>query len=116
MISEMGKVALSYSKLHGFVTIPCSKGKEGKGADVRFKKYEKTKPTVSEIEEWFRDDLDPTPNIGLVCGQNSGVVDLDIDDFEAFEALGYDIPDNTPMVKTPDGGGHYTTDIQKGNL
>ena len=114
--SSQANIAIMLQEDYGFVFVPCSRGTEGKGTIIKYKKYEKIKPTVSEIEEWFSNDLDLMPNLGLVCGQNSGVAVLDIDEVGAFRQQGYEIPDDTPLVQTPSGGYHCYFRYPKGEL
>lgn len=66
------KYALYYHKL-GFSIIPA----RGKVPAFPWKKYQKEKASVEEIEKWFAKD---GYNIALVTGKISGVVVIDVDD------------------------------------
>lgn len=69
--------------LKGFSVIPLQH-KDKRPMLRSWEPYKTTPPTPDEIDKWF---LNNTRNIGIVTGSVSGVVVLDIDGQEGFEAL-----------------------------
>lgn len=68
--------------------------------------YQTRKPTQAEVKEWLEKGL--LNQVAIVCGEVSGIIVLDVDDPEKFEAWktknGFPLPP-TPMVRT--SGGKY---------
>lgn len=68
--------------------------------------YQERKPTQAEVDEWREKGL--LDQVAIVCGAVSGIIVLDVDDPEKFEAWrtqnGHSMPP-TPMVRT--SGGKY---------
>lgn len=96
----MLKAALSYLKM-GFSVIPC---KTDKTPIIPWMLYQSKRPTENQIIEWWTKY--PDANIGIVCGEVSGVDVLDFDTDEAYNLFNNNfIPDSflTPTVKTPKG-------------
>lgn len=96
---RMRKALKRYQK-RGLPVIPC----ETRGKKPLIQNWPKRKapPTDAEIEEWLQKW--PNLNIGLVLGEASGIVGIDIDGSQAIERLqeisNGDIPE-TWMFKTP---------------
>lgn len=70
---------------------------------VKWKQYQHRKPTVEEIEEWFKgDDFN---GLGLVTGRISGVIVVDTE----VEATEEDLKgiESTMVTKTISGGHHF---------
>lgn len=70
-------------------------------------RFQKEGPTHEEVEEWFK--RWPKANIGIVTGQVSGLVVIDVDSEEGGRALEKLLPDSlvTPIATTPRDGRHY---------
>jgi len=118
--------ALEYHAL-GWSVIPLkpNPAEDRKLPSVAWKAYQKQRATEEQVREWWRND--PDAGIGLVLGQVSGVVALDLDG-EGAEQLAKDnglaIPPTT-CTCTGSGGLHYlfrciealatTTTLLKGN-
>ena len=76
---------------------------------------------IDKIRAWWMDE--PNANIGLVIGDDAGIIVLDIDSvkghgidgFAAFETLqkAHGIIQDTYAVKTATGGGHYYFEYPK---
>ncbi|ACP38612.1 bifunctional DNA primase/polymerase [Saccharolobus islandicus] len=80
MIDEILEHALFYHT-YGLSVIPL-KPKE-KIPIVEWGEYQKERPSISEIEKWFKDTDN---NIAIVCGKVSGnLVVIDFDDTEIYE-------------------------------
>lgn len=98
----------------GWSIIPVGKNK--KPLIESWKKYQKEKPTLEEIESWFSK---PETNIALVTGLISGIAVVDIDvnkktrsfDPEVLEFI--KLLPITFMSRTPSGGLHYFYRIDK---
>jgi putative DNA primase/helicase len=60
------------------------------------------------VKHWFQNEY-PGANVGVVCGEPSGIIVLDIDGATGRESLnGYDLPDTlTVSTGRNDGGRHY---------
>ncbi|MBN1189576.1 MAG: bifunctional DNA primase/polymerase [Dehalococcoidales bacterium] len=86
----------------GYPVIPSGGGDSGKAPLVGWDKYQSEMPTEDDLERWEREFH---PNLwGIVTGEISGVVVVDVDDpalCELFKGVGY------PHIKTPRGGFHY---------
>lgn len=88
----------------GFSVIPC----EGKRPAIAWKKYQDTRPTYSQVTEWF---IDGSKNLGIVCGRVSGglvVVDLDGEDaVQAFYQRFPELKEETLTIATGSGRGQH---------
>ena len=92
--------ALEYAK-QGWAVIPLKPNT--KRSRVFWKRFQKIRPPEFDISAWW--DRWPKANIGLICGNISGHVVLDIDPRNGGEA-----PEGLPetlVVDTPSGGEHY---------
>lgn len=70
-------------QLNGFSMLPLQH--KAKTPILRsWEEYQRRQPTSDEIDKWF---LNNTRNIGIVTGAVSGIIVLDIDGAEGFEAL-----------------------------
>ncbi len=94
--------ALAYLAL-GFSVIPLEPG--DKKPLFAWAKYQKTKATEDEVRGWFL--RNPEANIGIVTGQASGVVVVDVDDDEAPKQLKLPFPDTIKVKTGRKGGMHY---------
>lgn len=74
--------------------------KDGTGK-ATWKMYQHTKPTLDELVNWST-----APKIGVVTGEISGVIVLDVDPGGMDSLKGKHLP-VTPTVRTPRGGCHY---------
>lgn len=97
------KNAVEYLEKHGFSVIPVKKNKQ---PYVPWTEFQERKATPDEIREWWHKW--PAANIGLVTGKISGIVVIDIDEKQGFDAIQEFIPDSLliPTCKTPGGGQH----------
>lgn len=72
-------------------------------------------PSLEQIDNWF--ERWPTANIGLVLGQKSGIIAIDVDGLFGFDSLARissgTIPD-TWQFSTPGGGMRYLFKIPLG--
>lgn len=93
-------IALKYYD-GGLVPIPL----EGKRSIVEWKKFQTERPTRSQVEEWFTKW--PDARIGLITGEISNLLILDIDGEEGLRSVKDKELPNTWIVKTPSGGFHY---------
>lgn len=72
----------------------------GKIPAVKWKKYQSERPTEAIISEWFyRDEY----NLGIVTGEISGIVVLDLDSEDAYQLAQSKGLSDTPTVKTGRG-------------
>lgn len=83
---------------YGWSVIPL----KGKKPRIKWKKYQKTKPSRSRVRKWW--DRWPEANIGVVTGRVSGIIVVDIDKESALDEL--NIP-KTLTVQTGGGGWHF---------
>lgn len=109
---EIKKSFKSYAKL-GLAVIPC----KGKDKSPLLKGWNKRKnpPTESEIEDWM--SKYHLPNIGLVLGNESGIVGVDIDGKEAgnrFMEISSEEDRKTWHYSTPGGGERFLYQAPKG--
>lgn len=98
----------------------CSKGARcsspGKHPIGSWKEYQQRHASEEEVRSWFRKH--PHANVGIVTGEISGLVVLDIDGKEGLEnlaALNFEIPE-TFMVETGGGGQHHYFAYPPGGL
>ncbi len=97
---------------YGFNGIPLKKGE--KIPHIRWKQYQKRKVTGTETSTWFKrygDDF----NIGIVTGQISRLVVVDVDDLSKLPALMEIMPEigRTAATKTPRPGAHFLFSTDK---
>lgn len=86
-----------------YPVIPSGGGESGKAPLVNWVEYQTSYPTPQDLESWEK-TLHPTL-WGIVTGQMSGVVVVDVDKPELrtiFDAAGL-----SPHIKTPRGGYHF---------
>ncbi len=101
--NDLLRAALRYLKA-GFSVIPVRP--EDKKPYVMWEPFQKRHPTPQEVEGWWQ--RWPTAMIGIVTGSISGVVVIDVDTEEGYDAIQRYIPDwiVTPTCQTPKGGQH----------
>lgn len=91
--------ALKYYK-QGLSVIPVGKNKR---PIVEWKKYQKSRATPEQITKWFTPSgSNPVPNIGIVTGEVSRMVVIDVEKGGETTYL-----PATTIVKTGGGGWHY---------
>ncbi len=95
------KAALEYAE-NNFSVIPIQPNKT---PHCPWKQYQDIRATAQEIKAWW--DKWPEANVGIVTGTISGIVVVDIDTEDGYEAIQEYIPDGmkVPTVKSP-GGWH----------
>lgn len=96
----------------GFSIIPCSPDKKPM---LGWKEYQEHAPTMNDIRRWT--ELYPSMGIGIITGTVSNVVVIDVDvkghkpSFNDLINAGLPITkellDNTTIVRTGGGGGHF---------
>jgi len=93
-------IALDYYD-YGLLPIPL----EGKKALIKWSDYILERPGRGQISSWF--DSFPNSRVGIVTGQVSGLLVLDVDGEEGITSIkDLQVP-TTWTVKTPRGGYHY---------
>src|SRR5262245_53467079 len=97
--SDVLSAALDYCEM-GFSVLPLAP-RSKRPAIEQWKPYQETPTTPDEVERWF---VDGDRNIGIVTGAVSGIVVLDVDKPDAFDASS--LP-KTPTVKTKRGRHYY---------
>lgn len=104
MTNENVKYALKYASL-GLSVIPIRRGDKKPLLDS-WREFQSRRATEEEIREWWA--RWPQANIGLVTGQISRIVVLDIDNggLETIKANGFPLPP-TWVSQTGSGGFHY---------
>ena len=95
------KWAQFYYEKMNFSIIPIKKDKT---PYIKWESYQKEKPTIEEINEWWGSKW-PDANIGIVTGKLSGITVIDIDSEKGNQAIEQYLPDNlvTPITKSPKG-------------
>ncbi len=107
-MSAQLEAALGYASL-GRSVIPLAPGGKLPPSGFSWKRYQSERATPDRIHRWWQ--RDPTFNVGIVTGQISGIVIIDIDprhgglDTMAMLAATLGLP-VTPEVATPTGGIH----------
>jgi hypothetical protein len=95
------KAAKFYLK-KGFSIFPVAYGT--KRPIVEWRRFCQRRISAEEVDDWWGREL---YNIGVVCGQISGIVVMDVDDLEKFkrfcERHGLKLPSACPVVKTRRG-------------
>lgn len=100
-INKERNSTLSWAKFyldHGFSVIPLRPKK--KNPSIDWTEYQKRRPTIEEIEEWFSEG---DYNIGVITGEISGIVVVDLDSEEAIKFAEDNKFPNSPKVKTGKG-------------
>ena len=101
--NELLESALQYREKFNFSVLPI---KPDKKPFIKWEPFQKRLPTKEEIVKWWTQW--PNAMIGIVTGQISGVVVLDIDRQEALTELSKYFPScQVPTAKTPRGGWHF---------
>ena len=93
------KAALAYHKM-GYSVIPL---KEDKKPYIKWQPFQKVRADVTMISAWYQKW--PHANVGIVCGEISGIMAVDADSEKGLSALNEYLPDSflTPTSKTPKG-------------
>ncbi len=96
------QAALDYAR-HGFSIIPCRPDKK---PYLPWIEYQKRRATTDEIRGWW--GKWPFAMIGIVTGEISGILIIDCDTREGYEAIQRLLPDALliPVGRTPRGGWH----------
>ena len=104
------KAAKFYQKM-GFSVIPVRKDKK---PHLSWTKYQTEAADENQLSAWWKKW--PAANIGLVCGQVSGVNVVDVDTDAGWQALNEFLPETlqTPICRTPGGGYHVYFGYQQG--
>jgi len=99
----MLKEALEYEKA-GYSVIPV---KPDKVSYVKWEPYQKQKASPEQIREWWKKW--PSANIGIITGQLSNLLVIDIDTPEATARVQEMLPEalEVPCQTTPSGGMHF---------
>ncbi|MFB6355482.1 MAG: bifunctional DNA primase/polymerase, partial [bacterium] len=95
--------ALSYTRM-GYAVIPLPAGEK---SPPRIKNWtERWTKDEDQVREWWQKW--PESNIGIVCGEPSNLVVLDVDGPEGHRALrGHHLPDTVQVTTGKDEGTHY---------
>jgi len=98
------KAALEYKNRFRFSVIPVDKQKEPL---IKWGKFQRIRASDEEIRRWFRNW--PDANIGIVTGNVSDLLVIDMDKKEATKDVLSVLPDSfkAPMARTPRGGRHF---------
>lgn len=96
-------IAKYYVINKGFSIIPLNQ-MEKNPAIESWMEYQKRKPSIEEIESWFKDD---SLNIGIVTGEVSGLSVVDCDSKEGWDYIESNGLGATPKVKTGRGYHYY---------
>lgn len=91
--------ALHYAEHLGFSVIPL-KPSSKIPLISEWKKYQSERASSEQITKWWTDH--PSANIGIVCGEISGLVVVDVDDKDALKNSGVHLPPS-PSVTTGKG-------------
>ncbi len=102
MENQLLKSALWYAR-QGFSVIPV---KQDKKPFVKWEPFQSERASQDQIHTWWKKH--PGANIGLVCGEVSGIDVVDCDSEHGRDALNEFLSDSfiTPVSKTPKGW-HY---------
>jgi hypothetical protein len=95
--------ALDYSERFGFSVIPCRLDKK---PFIKWEPHQSQKATPEEIKAWLQKWQGAM--IGIVTGEISGLLVIDCDTKEGYEAIQRLLPDSllVPTARTPRGGWH----------
>jgi hypothetical protein len=105
---HMLRAALEYLRL-GYRPIPLPPGSKGKGMRFKWKPYQGRSPTEEEILEWFAAG---EPNVALVTG--NGTVVVDVDDPGLVDEVLAHCGDTPQRCQTPSCGVHLWYGMRKG--
>jgi len=100
MSNEIKNVVKKLLNKYSWNIIPC-KGKEPK---IKWKEFQNRPLTPTEIDSMWTKY--PNSNPGLIVGEHSRVIVLDIDQIEEFYSHNFELP-KTPKAITGNGGEHY---------
>ena len=78
----------------GWSVIPLIGGSDadiGKRPAVPWQRYQKQRPTVDELQQWF--ELDASSAYGIVCGKVSSLIVIDLDTTEAVDQFAQAFPE-----------------------
>ncbi len=103
MENNLLKAALDYRAV-GLSMIPVNHDKK---PFIPWKKYQTEKADDRQLREWWQNW--PDAMIGIVTGDISGILVIDVDTLEGHNLLEKLLPDTliTPIARTPSGGWHY---------
>lgn len=116
MANNLLDAALAYHE-QGYSVIPLQPG--GKKPLTRWEEYSRRRASIEEIKEWWRST--PNANIGLVMGEISGVIAVDIDTDRGGNAERvYEIAPTDLISRTGGGGYHliyrYSNEIDRNKV
>ncbi|MDO8956989.1 MAG: bifunctional DNA primase/polymerase, partial [Deltaproteobacteria bacterium] len=96
------EIALKYLD-RGFSVIPI---KANKKPYIKWEEFQKRRPTPEEVGAWW--GKWPKAMIGICTGEISGILVIDCDTPEGYEAIQKLLPDAIllPVARTPRGGWH----------
>lgn len=89
--------AFKYVEVDGFSIIPV--GKDKRPLLGSWKEYQTRKPTIEEVEAWWKKY--PEANIGIVTGKISGITVVDVDTYHGGDPKPFP---STYTVRTGNGG------------
>jgi len=89
----------------GYPVIPIRHNK--KPALMSWQEYQNKSPVESSVRKWWQGN--PTANIGIVTGKQSGIVVVDVDSDDGMNELEKYLPETmvTPVAQTPKGKHFY---------
>lgn len=100
--SDTLQAALAYCK-KGLSVIPVQQ--KGKRPLVEWVRYQTTAATEAKIREWW--DYWPEANVGIVTGQISGIIVLDVDGEPGLDTIKRERLQIPPTLTSRTGGGGY---------
>ncbi len=101
MSTELKDAALAYLE-RGFSVIPITWRGNKKSPMVRWNKWTQELPDAAQVEEWWT--TLPKASIGIITGEVSGLIVLDINQGLTSARVG--LPDTDMSSATPSGGWH----------
>lgn len=112
MNSTLKQSALGYARM-GYSVIPLRPRDKRPMVDFMWAEYQKRPATEKEISEWW--DKEPNANIGIITGQISGIVviDVDVDKGGSYEFIAKALPTGQ-ISQTGSGGYHFIYDYPYG--
>jgi len=91
---------------YGLVGVPQLISEDGhKRPLVKWKEYQNRRPTADEIASWIRHF--PDAGVGILTGQQNGLIVVDTDSLEAIEWMELRGTPETVLVRTPRGIHYY---------
>lgn len=90
--------------IHPLSSPKSKKERAGKKPIIKGWQYRTTNASDNKLKKWF---LNTKKNIGLQCGQNSGVTVIDFDSYAFRDELFDGIDINTLQSERTEGRGHY---------